>query len=40
MMADYRDASRKNVSRRRVREVFHDATFDKERAQELFNSGV
>jgi arginine decarboxylase len=40
MMADYRDASRKNVSRRRVREIFHDMTFDKERAQEFFNSGV
>ena len=40
MMADYRDASRKNVSRRRVREIFHDVTFDKERAQEFFNSGV
>jgi arginine decarboxylase len=40
MLADYRDASRKNVSRRRVREIFHDLTFDKERAQEFFNSGV
>ena len=40
MLADYRDASRKNVSRRRVREIFHDLTFDKERAQELFNTGV
>jgi arginine decarboxylase len=40
MLADYRDASRKNVSKRRVREIFHDLTFDKERAQELFNSGV
>lgn len=40
MMADYRDASRKNVSRRRVREIFHDLSFDKERAQEFFNSGV
>jgi arginine decarboxylase len=30
----------KRVSKKRVREVFHDATFDKERAQELFNSGV
>ena len=40
MMADYRDASRKNVSRRRIREIFHDLTFDKERAQEFFNSGV
>jgi arginine decarboxylase len=40
MMADYRDASRKNVAKRRVREIFHDLTFDKERAQEMFNSGV
>ena len=40
MVADYRDASRKNVSKRRVREIFHDLTFDKERAQEMFNSGV
>jgi len=40
MLADYRDASRKNVSKRRVREIFHDLTFDKERAQEMFNSGV
>ncbi len=40
MLADYRDAAKKNVSRRRVREIFHDLTFDKERAQELFNSGV
>ncbi len=35
MAADY-DA----VSRRRVREVYHDATFAKDRSQELFNSGV
>ncbi len=35
MLADYNA-----VSTRRVREVFHDATFAKERAQELFNSGV
>ncbi len=40
MLADYRDASRKNLSKRRVREIFHDLTFDKERSQELFNSGV
>jgi arginine decarboxylase len=40
MVADYRDASRKNISGRRVREIFHDLTFDKERAQEFFNSGV
>jgi arginine decarboxylase len=40
MLTDHRDASRKNVTRRRVREIFHDLTFDKERAQEFFNSGV
>jgi arginine decarboxylase len=40
MLADHRDASRKSVSKRRVREIYHDMTFDKERAQELFNSGV
>ncbi len=40
MVADHKDVSRKNVSRRRVKEVFHDATFDKDRAHEYFNSGV
>jgi arginine decarboxylase len=40
MVADYRDTTRKNVSKRRIREIFHDLTFDKERAHELFNSGV
>jgi arginine decarboxylase len=35
MAADY-----EAVNRRRVREVYHDATFAKERSQELFNSGV
>jgi arginine decarboxylase len=39
MAADYAALS-KRISRKRVREVYHDATFDKERAQELFNSGV
>ncbi len=39
MTADYLSLS-KRVSKKRVREVYHDATFDKERAQELFNSGV
>jgi arginine decarboxylase len=39
MAADYTSLS-KRVSKKRVREVYHDATFDKERAQELFNSGV
>ncbi|HTR77972.1 MAG TPA: biosynthetic arginine decarboxylase [Gemmatimonadaceae bacterium] len=40
MLADFKDASRKTLSRRRVREVFHDMSFDKERAHELFASGV
>lgn len=39
MAADYTAVS-KRVSKKRVREVYHDATFDKERAQEFFNSGV
>src|ERR1700719_1007664 len=39
MAADFASVS-KRVSKKRVREVFHDATFDKERAQDLFNSGV
>ncbi len=40
MAEDLKTVSRKNVSMRRIREVYHDATFDKERAQQLFNSGV
>src|ERR1700704_2643456 len=39
MATDYASVS-KRVSKKRVREVYHDATFDKERAQEFFNSGV
>ena len=39
MAADYHSII-KRVSKKRVREVYHDATFDKERAQEFFNSGV
>jgi arginine decarboxylase len=40
MWEDYQDVSRSKISRRRVKEVFHDVTFDKERAQQLFASGV
>ena len=40
MADDLKTVSRKNVSMRRVREVFHDAMFDKERAQQLFSTGV
>ena len=40
MAADLKAVGRKNISNRRVREAFHDATFDKERAHQLFNAGV
>jgi len=40
MVADYATVTKKTVRPRKVLEVFHDATFDKERAHQLFNSGV
>ncbi len=40
MAEDYHDMTKGHVKRRRVKEVFHDVTFDKERAQQLFASGV
>lgn len=40
MLDDLRAISRKSVSMRRIREIYHDATFDKERAQQLFGTGV
>src|SRR6476620_10724662 len=40
MVADSQTLAKKNVRPRKVLEVFHDAIFDKERAQQLFNSGV
>jgi len=40
MNEDLKATAKKNVSVRRVREIYHDATFDKERAQQLFASGV
>jgi arginine decarboxylase len=40
MEDDFKAVSRKNVSMRRMREIYHDATFDKERAQSFFNNGV
>ncbi|MES2178131.1 MAG: biosynthetic arginine decarboxylase [Gemmatimonadota bacterium] len=41
MAEDYLDVSKgKKIARRRVLEIFHDVTFDKERAQQLFASGV
>ncbi|MDB4908299.1 MAG: hypothetical protein JWO05_3083 [Gemmatimonadetes bacterium] len=40
MMDDFREVSKKTLAKRKLREVFHDVTFDKERAQEYFSSGV
>ena len=40
MLADLKALAKPKISARRVREAYHDATFDKERAQQLFNSGV
>ena len=40
MLDDLKAVSRKNVSIRRAREIYHDASYDKEKAQSLFNNGV
>ncbi|MDQ3697010.1 MAG: biosynthetic arginine decarboxylase [Gemmatimonadota bacterium] len=40
MLDDYRELSRRDIPFRRVKEIYHDATFDKDRAQQYFNSGV
>ncbi len=40
MYEDYRTISERSPRPRKVLEVFHDASFDKERARQYFNSGV
>src|SRR5688572_939203 len=40
MLEDYRDAAKGKLKPRRVREIHHDLTFDKERANQFFSSGV
>jgi arginine decarboxylase len=40
MLADFETVSRKSLSPRKVLEIYHDASFDKDRARQLFNSGV
>jgi arginine decarboxylase len=40
MVEDFKALSRKRLPKRKVIEVFHDASFDKERAQQLFTAGV
>lgn len=40
MLADHATVAANGVPPRKVLEVYHDATFDKERIRQLFNSGV
>ena len=40
MVEDYRSLGKKRLPKRKVIEIFHDASFDKERAQQLFTAGV
>ncbi len=40
MAEDHAAVSKGKIKKRRVKEIFHDVTFDKERAQQLFASGV
>ncbi|MEO7367404.1 MAG: biosynthetic arginine decarboxylase, partial [Gemmatimonadaceae bacterium] len=40
MVEDYKTLAKKKLPKRKIVEIFHDASFDKERAQQLFNSGV
>jgi arginine decarboxylase len=40
MLEDYQLVSSRKLSSRKVLEIYHDASFDKDRARQLFNSGV
>jgi len=40
MVEDYKALGKKRLPKRKVIEIFHDASFDKERAQQLFTAGV
>src|SRR3954470_8485280 len=40
MAEDHAALAKGKIKKRRVKEIFHDVTFDKERAQQLFASGV
>ncbi len=40
MMEDNRTLGKKKLAKRKIVEIYHDSTFDKERAQQLFNAGV
>ncbi|MEW5915430.1 MAG: biosynthetic arginine decarboxylase [Gemmatimonadota bacterium] len=40
MLEDYSTLGRKKLPKRKINEIYHDASFDKDRARDLFNSGV
>jgi len=40
MVEDFNTLGKKKLPKRKIVEIFHDASFDKDRAQQLFNSGV
>jgi arginine decarboxylase len=40
MVDDFKALNKKRLPKRKVIEIFHDAPFDKERAQQLFTAGV
>jgi arginine decarboxylase len=40
MVEDYKSLGKKRLPKRKVIETFHDASFDKDRAQQLFTAGV
>jgi arginine decarboxylase len=40
MVDDFKALNKKRLPKRKVIEIFHDASFDKERAQQLFTAGV
>jgi len=40
MMEDYRAVTKKKLAKRKIVEIYHDATFDKDKAQQLFAAGV
>ncbi len=40
MLEDYNTLGKKKLPKRKINEIYHDASFDKDRARDLFNSGV
>ena len=40
MLEDFNTLGRKKLPKRKINEIYHDASFDKHKARDLFNSGV